>query len=187
MKYGLFDTTPLWDTLHEFYNGYKPERATSAGSVDADRGVFVRYTEEQFYKKSKDDFLTTILSSASIPTVFPHIQYEGQTLVDGGSMMNLDVTGAYDLCRKRFPAATKIVFDVLLCSGKTPTPIAIDPNKHHTLEMLSRYNQLNGVRKNLHDLDFAEEDLAGKVTFRYVFVPNEALPGSLVPLVPSLV
>lgn len=142
----------------------------------------MRSTEAQWFGKSPKDFLTTVGASASIPTAFPHINYENMTLIDGGTMINLDIPGAYARCQQVKPGA-QIILDVILCTGKTAQAVKLDPEHNHTIAMISRYQHLNTVKKNLHDLYYAMEDLKDKVTFRYVLMPNIDLPGKLVPLV----
>eukprot|EP01017_Pseudomicrothorax_dubius_P001444 TRINITY_DN0_c487_g1_i4.p1 TRINITY_DN0_c487_g1~~TRINITY_DN0_c487_g1_i4.p1 ORF type:complete len:202 (+),score=70.75 TRINITY_DN0_c487_g1_i4:2-607(+) len=138
-----------------------------------------RYTEAQFFNRSAEDFFTTIVTSASMPMVFPHIQYDGKVLVDGGSMINLDVGGAVARCREIVDNDEDIIIDVILTGGNSW--ISIDVSNANTLDMVSRYRELNSYRKSLTDLLHELEDYK-TVNFRYIITPSETLPGKLVPL-----
>eukprot|EP01017_Pseudomicrothorax_dubius_P022256 TRINITY_DN2400_c0_g1_i1.p1 TRINITY_DN2400_c0_g1~~TRINITY_DN2400_c0_g1_i1.p1 ORF type:complete len:350 (-),score=104.87 TRINITY_DN2400_c0_g1_i1:95-1144(-) len=177
-RHGIFDTAPLRETCRVIYENELPKRRLTLGVVDANKGEFIRYTEAQV-EKSMDDFLTSIVGSASIPMVFPHLQYEGKVLIDGGSIMNLDIGGAVGRCREIVDDDSDIIVDVVLTGGVHWIPINTQNN--HTLEMISRYRDLNAYRKSLTDLLHELQDYQ-RVNFRYIVYPTEKLPSALLPL-----
>ena len=46
-----------------------------------------------------DKFINAILASAAIPYIFPTIDMDGKTLIDGGAFSDLDLSEAILKCR----------------------------------------------------------------------------------------
>lgn len=69
-------------------------------------------------KVSKEDRIDSIISTASIPVVFPNINIGHHTLIDGYIYVNLALTEAILKCREFGFDDKDIIVDIVLCSGQ---------------------------------------------------------------------
>jgi len=175
-KSGIYDVTPLYDTFRKIYKGATPQRKMTTGSVDANTGWFQRYTEAEFFNKGAENFFKSVVSSASIPAVFEHVSYDKRVLVDGGTMINLDIGGAVERCREIVKDQKDIIVDVVLAAGATWVPINDKDVK--TKDIIYRVQDLNKYRKAMDDLIHEMTDYR-LVNFRYIVWPSAELPGGL--------
>jgi predicted acylesterase/phospholipase RssA len=67
-KSGVYNDQPLLDTLARFYkeNGNKIHRKMTVGTVDFNSGTY------QTFNETIDNPVKAVVSSGSIPLVFPH-------------------------------------------------------------------------------------------------------------------
>lgn len=99
-----------------------PKRKLNIGTVDANKGTFVRIDERKF--TSLDDFIESIMSSSAMPGLFPYKNAFGSTFIDGGSMINIDLVGGIQRCQEEGFADEDIIVDAVLCEGiKDVSPI----------------------------------------------------------------
>ena len=170
----IYDTTPLSDFLHKKFD--KPiQRKITLGTCDANNGTFVRFDESL----SHDDLITAVRCSSAMPILFPYVEFQGETYIDGGSVLNLDVGGAIERCRETTDNDTDIIVDVILCTGAFLK--VIDQSKDTTLQMLDRYLQIDSFSNSLDDLLHAREDYP-YINFRYIIMPSSPLPSGEIPL-----
>lgn len=73
------------------------KRKMIVGTVDINTGNYVTFNE-----KSADiaDMPRRVVSSASIPFVFPHQLIDNMTLMDGGTVWNINMVSAIERCRE---------------------------------------------------------------------------------------
>lgn len=170
----LFDSNPLYNLLEEKLS--KPVvRKLSLGSVDADRGQFVRFNESL----NRKDLLLAAMASAALPALFPYISLNNTNYVDGGVLLGVDVDGAVQRCREIVSNDSDIIVDVLMCSGDSLPKVKQDGDK--TLQMLGRFLQIHFYSSALDHLLHAFEDNPD-IFFRYVIMPTKSLASEPLPL-----
>jgi len=175
-KAGILDDTPLLEFFRSIYKGSFPQRKINSASVDANTGWYHRWTESEWFNKSSEDYFRSVLASASIPTIFPYVNYYNHTLIDGGTMINLDVGGAIERCKEIVTDQKDIIIDIVLCGGASWVPI--DASKDHTIDMIYRMQDLNAYRKALDDLIHELSDYP-LIKFRHIVWPSQQLPGGI--------
>ena len=90
----------LRNVLQDFPEGVK-RPSSMVGTVDANNAHYQRWFLEDIPQdKILDLGPSAIVSSASIPGVFPPTLYEGAVYVDGGTAMGLDAISAVENCLK---------------------------------------------------------------------------------------
>ena len=94
---GIFDTYPFGQTLYKFFGEYGPvKRKYVVSATDVATGAYIQYNE------TSADPVQDIISSASIPFVFPMITHEGPVYtVDGGVIWNTNLAAAVQRCKCR--------------------------------------------------------------------------------------
>ena len=111
---GLLDDSPLLTYISNVasqFSGFK--RKITVGSVDVNTGDFKTFSEDSDYK----DFPRRVVASASIPVVFPHMQIDNMTLVDGGARYMVNVASAVERCMEEVDDQSQITVDVSYCFG----------------------------------------------------------------------
>ena len=126
-----------------------------------------------------------IVSSASIPAVFPPVHIDDMALVDGGNFSNISIGDPIARCREEGVADEDIIVDAILCfSG------------YHTIE---KWNLADTVWKNALDYWYRRtsitqyyeyyEDMVRvtrgfpHINFRYTVAPMTDVPSAgLVPI-----
>ena len=170
----IYDTTPLLNFLTQKFT--KPiQRKITIGSCNANNGSFVRFDESL----SHDDLITAVRASSAMPILFPYVEFQGETYIDGGSVLNLDVGGAIERCREITDSDSDIIVDVILCTGAYLKDV--DQSKDTTLQMLDRYLQIDSFANSLDDLLHAKDDYS-YINFRYIIMPSSPLPSGEIPL-----
>ena len=111
---GFFNNTPLANLIEkimvqDFPKG--PQRKIVVGAVDINSGSFVTFTEKDY----PDKLVQGVVSSASIPFIFPHRLIDDYVLMDGGTVWNTNIISAIDRCREQVDDDSQIVLDILMC------------------------------------------------------------------------
>ena len=170
----IYDTSPLADFLKAKFT--KPiQRKITLGTCNANNGTFVRFDESL----SHEDIITAVRASSAMPILFPYVEFNGETYIDGGSVLNLDVGGAIERCREITDNDTDIIVDIILCTGAFLKDI--DQSQDTTLQMLDRYLQIDSFANSLDDLLHAKDDYS-YINFRYIIMPSSPLPSGEIPL-----
>jgi predicted acylesterase/phospholipase RssA len=170
----IYDTSPLNDFLHEKFT--KPiQRKITIGTCNANNGSFVRFDESL----SHEDLITAVRCSSAMPIIFPYVEFQNETYIDGGSVLNLDVGGAIERCREITDNDNDIIVDVILCTGAHLKDV--DQSADTTLQMLDRYLQIDSFSNALDDLLHAKDDYS-YINFRYIIMPSSTLPSGEIPL-----
>lgn len=117
-KAGLFNNAPLRDTLKKHSFKQTLHRDVFYGICNADKANF----EVHEYKEDEEvDLLhiESVMASAAIPAMFPPVidPRDGDTLIDGGAIWNVDLPSAIRGCRARGYEDKDIVVDIILCGG----------------------------------------------------------------------
>ena len=153
------------------------KRKISVGSVDLNKGEFVRFDESTPFI---DFIFKAARSSASVPLLFPPVEYEGMSLVDGGTLINLDIAGAVQKCLEIVNDQSDIILDIVMTN-----PIS----ELETQNTSSFYAIHNGWRAYQISRHFKQnEDLLRGITsfpnvnYRYIVAPEKSLSWGPVPL-----
>lgn len=80
-----------------------------------------------------------IVSSTSIPFIFPHRHLDGRILVDGGTAWKTNLISAIDRCMEVVDDESKIVIDVILCKG---TKLTKEINTQNAVENYLRHIEI---------------------------------------------
>lgn len=171
----LFDSTPLRDMFNTFLGGRSvaTDRSTCFGVSNLRTGRLERLCDE----KSVGGVINGAVASAAIPGVFLAQQIAGETYVDGGVTMNVDVIGAVLQCMKLGYPEESIIVDTIQCGGVNLAEMAGDLTQLTVLPILLRAAQM---------LDFADSQRAfvsaveafPAVNFRYRIMPTQPIAGS---------
>lgn len=93
---GAFDDSPLIGFLQKMLDEHPngPQRKVVVSAVDVNTGTYVTFTE----KDPIDKMIMGVVSSASIPFIFPHRKIGNNVLMDGGTVWNTNLVSAVDRC-----------------------------------------------------------------------------------------
>ena len=75
----------------------KIERKVVVGAVDFTTGAY-HSLDLADYRKS--EWSTAFISSASLPGIFPPVHLRDMHLMDGGTVWNIDLIGAFEKCHE---------------------------------------------------------------------------------------
>ena len=78
--------------VHQFPKG--PQRKLVISAVDVETGSYTTFTE----KEPLENLPGAVVSSASIPFIFPNKHLDGKILMDGGTVWNTNLVSAIDRC-----------------------------------------------------------------------------------------
>jgi len=137
--------------------------------VDLNTGEIVIFDETT----PKEHVKSAVLSSASIPVVFPVVRIDHQVLVDGGTFTNLDLSEGIIKCREQGFPDEKIIVDVIMCFDKV---VEIEP---WTMEIKKFKNAFEYYlrKEHLRDFYYYYEDVTRvvqgypDVVFRHLLTP----------------
>ena len=116
---GLFDSSPLYDTLEGFLDAYNYtiHRNVMTGAVDVETGEFAVY---DFDDLEPSEYSTGVVLSASVPFVFPYTHFKGRYLMDALSCgWNVNMLSAIDKCRQKVDHDSKIIVDIIVMYPET--------------------------------------------------------------------
>jgi predicted acylesterase/phospholipase RssA len=92
------------------------KRMLSIQSVDLKSGKIILFDE----RVPSDIRAKSVISSASIPFVFPPVEIEEYALVDGGTFMNLDIGDPVERCREIGYRDEDIIVDIMMGMAVSP-------------------------------------------------------------------
>ena len=116
-----------------------------------------------------------IVSSASIPFVFPHRVIENMTLMDGGTVWNLNLVSAIERCREQVDDDSQITIDVISCAR------VFRSDANHTDNAIGNWLKYRDIKtfnsgmRNVHEVQLAYP----KVNYRYFFQASAPLTSGL--------
>jgi len=174
---GLFDTTPMLETITNFLNSSGLKRTLVLGTVDAETGDYFVYDNKSLSDNEK--VRDGVMSSGAYPVIFPFYKFNNMYNMDGGVKRGIDIGSAIHRCEDRGFHEKDIVIDVVLCSIKTLDNV--DPTTLRPLSVLGRYLEIQAFDNSMRDLEdvlFYFKD----VTLRYLVAPTQKLPSNAIPL-----
>lgn len=120
------DSAPAVQTLTEIVGEVgEIKRRFVVSAVDANSGVYVPWTNEN---TDIDSLPQAVMSSASIPFVFPPQHMDGYVLMDGGSVWNINIPTAINTCLDQGYAQEDIILDVAICGYSSQEGGAVTNN-----------------------------------------------------------
>mmetsp|Transcript_12856 Transcript_12856/g.21745 ORF Transcript_12856/g.21745 Transcript_12856/m.21745 type:complete len:270 (-) Transcript_12856:151-960(-) len=113
-KSGFLDNAPMKKLLTNIFTAkeFKIQRELITGAIDADSG---RLVVTDFASLAHEEFVPAIVSSASVPGVFPFTDFQGMRLVDSlASGWNVNMVSAIQKCMERVQDHSRITLDVIV-------------------------------------------------------------------------
>ena len=140
-------------------------------AVDVNTGSYLLFDE------TTDDPVKAVLSSASIPFVFPNQKWGGHVAMDGGTVFNLNMVSAVHRCREIVDDDSMINIDILMCSAGKEAQEGWE-YKNKAVSNFLRYQDIKSAYESNDDVrEFMKA--FPKVNFRYYVEPTEPIPGGL--------
>ena len=122
----VLDSSPAVNTLTEIVNEIgEIKRNFVVSAVDANSGVYVPWTNEN---TTIETLPQAVMSSASIPFVFPPQHMDGYVLMDGGSVWNINIPTAINYCLDQGFTEEDIILDVAICGYSSKTEGSVKNN-----------------------------------------------------------
>ena len=146
------------------------KRKIAIACVDAVSGAYVTFDE------STKQPVKAIVSSASIPFVFPHQVWPetGVVCMDGGSVWNTNIVSAIKRCREIVDDDSKIILDIVICDAAHVDYIT---NTTNTISNFYRFKDIKNSVNSLSDIVEFQRAYPG-VNFRHFVQPTEPLKGN---------
>lgn len=110
----LLDTSPFAERLHAQFRNETLKRPLIVSAVDLNTGKVVIFDEEVL--KTGYDIAEAVLSSASIPGVFPPNKFMNGSFGDGGVFANLELTNGILKCKELGYDEKDIIVDIIMCT-----------------------------------------------------------------------
>lgn len=96
LESGIFNSEPLLNFVKGLYKDFGSfKRKIAVSAVDVNTGSYVTFTDKD---TSFWDYPLRVVSSASIPFIFPHRHVGNYILMDGGTVWNTNLVSAIDRC-----------------------------------------------------------------------------------------
>ena len=165
-KSGVYNDQPLIDTLTKLYKetGSTLHRKFTVGTVDFNSGTYRTFNE------TISDPIKAVVSSASIPLVFPHQTWPDpldMVCMDGGTLWNLNIVSAINRCREFVDDDSKITLDILVIGWSSQVPSYPAANLTSGVNNYQRYLELKKWTKGHRDI-YEFMKAYPKVNFRYL-------------------
>mmetsp|Transcript_12468 Transcript_12468/g.14015 ORF Transcript_12468/g.14015 Transcript_12468/m.14015 type:complete len:258 (+) Transcript_12468:338-1111(+) len=177
MREGLFDNSGEVEFLTNLFQQEFPDkkfhRKIIWNAVDFDSAEIVRFNE----KEDWDTIPSKIVASTSMPFAFPHMHIDNKTLVDGGSVWNVDYAAGITQCLDDGYKESDIIVDIILCTGMQ----ANGTTGYNTIQNYLRYRNIKAYYNSMSDLDEIKRGYE-EVNFRHLVVPKKPLPSGYIPL-----
>jgi predicted acylesterase/phospholipase RssA len=180
-KTSFADTSKFDAFVAEYLTGREYKRMLSISSVDLKTGKIVLFDEtvpDEIRVKS-------LISSASIPFVFPPVEIDDFVLVDGGNFMNLDIGDPIERCREKGFADVDIIVDIIMCLSDFPQIPNWKMGQTEFLDALSFFKRRKQMGEYYQDFEDLTRLTRGfhNVKFRYVLAPTKQPPiGGFIPI-----
>ena len=178
-KEGILNNKPLIDFVTKQTVGRTVRRKVSLALADANSADYVVY-DYNATDVMPEDYIESAIGSSAIPFAFPHVHRGNRTLIDGGSIWNLDIASAVRRCREVVDNDEDIIIDTISCSNHEIEKID-NIHKFSTFQHFMRGRELKAFYDDLDEIEKAKI-LFPDVTFRYSIAPSEVLSGSPIPL-----
>ena len=160
---GIFDSSPLFSLLTRLLAeaGGAFHRKLTVASANVDTGAYTLFNE------TDPEIIKGILSSASIPFIFPHQHWEdrGLVMMDGGTIWNLNLVSAVQRCQNEIGAVNEsdITIDLIICGNNKLNGWE---DRNNGYENYMRWKAINDYHSGLDDI-FEFKQAFPDVNFRY--------------------
>jgi hypothetical protein len=114
-------------------------------TVDTISGAYLQFDETT----PREEVAQAIISSASIPAVFPDQKYKGYVLMDGGTVWNTNLISAVEKCMDLVDDKSKIIVDIAICGHSELNSINETSN---TISNLMRYWDIRKYYNSMDDV-----------------------------------
>mmetsp|Transcript_1538 Transcript_1538/g.2713 ORF Transcript_1538/g.2713 Transcript_1538/m.2713 type:complete len:338 (-) Transcript_1538:193-1206(-) len=170
---GIFDSQPLSDFLTKIFEEFewKIKRKIVVSCVDVNSGSYVVFNEKT------TDIVNAVVSSASIPFIFPNVQFNASSVVcmDGGTVWNTNLVSAVERCREQVDDDSQITLDIVLCGS---SKLAHWEDKNNAYANWLRFGDIKSYYDDMADiLEFKQA--YPQVNYRHLVAPSEPLKGGL--------
>lgn len=128
--------------------------------------------------------LDALISSASIPWIFPPTKMDNEVLVDGGVYTNIDLSDAIVKCKDMGYEEKDIIIDAIFCFDKQ---VFLEEWSMFDSKYKNAY-QLYERKENFVNFYYYYEDITRVVRgypdvhFRHLIAPTMQLPGTWLPI-----
>ena len=168
-----FDDDPAIATLTRIYSytGGEIKRHFAVSAVDANTGDYNAMTDKN---TSFEDLPRSVMSSASIPVVFPALSLNGKVNMDGGTVWNTNLDSAIEQCLEIVDDPKDIIVDVAICGYSHLPELEVKKNA------LEDFLEAKSIRDYYHSTSGIWEQAAAYpgLDIRYYFQERTSCPGS---------
>lgn len=143
----------------------------AASCVDSNTGDYIIFNE------TVSNPAKAIISSSSLPFIFPHQIWEDQNgdkivCMDGGTVWNTNLVTAIQRCREQVDDDSEITLDVIDCGS--PDSVSSWKDNNNAASNYQRYRNIQSYTSDSNDLyEFLEA--FPNITLRYYVTPSEDL------------
>ena len=170
-KSGIFSTEPLKQFMDEILaKNLTLKRELIVGATNVKTGGFDIF---DFKNLSVNEYIFAILSSASVPFIFPTTNFQKNFYMDGGVKFSINIPSAIQKCRNLGFPDHKIVVDAVLCENNKME--RIDTKNLKTIGVMFRTAEIFISDNSAMDLEEVGR-IFPNVTLRYVVRPTKSLP-----------
>jgi predicted acylesterase/phospholipase RssA len=164
-EYGLYNTAAYMQTMTKLLQSNKAQRKINLVAADANSGRLIRFDESTF----KTSQVGLYVGASSFPGVFPHVPYNGMTLVDASVMNSLDLGGAITRCRNAGYADPNIIVDLIMTSSASTS--IVNCSDYNAFSMIGRLITVYAYSFVTTDLYHSLANYKD-VNFRYMVKPS---------------
>lgn len=157
---GIYNTQPLYDFIKKFFadHGNTFHRKLTVSAANINNGNY------EIFDEKSSDVPKAIVSSASIPFIFPNQNWgNGMVVMDGGTVYNTNLVSAVQRCKEIVDDESQIIMDIIVCSGHELGPWE---NRDNAMANYLRFEDAKTYNDDMADiLNFKQA--FPKVQFRY--------------------
>lgn len=142
-------------------------------AVDVNTGQYVTFDETIPFA----DVPMSIVSSSSIPFLFPPATFRGHLLMDGGTVWNTNMVSAVEKCRKMGFKDDDILLDILLLNQ----PELSQADRKKNMTTISNYFRRREIKDYYDTLSDVESFRRAEpnIDIRNLFIPSVPLASGL--------
>mmetsp|Transcript_17322 Transcript_17322/g.29135 ORF Transcript_17322/g.29135 Transcript_17322/m.29135 type:complete len:306 (-) Transcript_17322:238-1155(-) len=170
---GIFNDQPLTEFLDGVYKAhdYKLQRKVEVSCVDVNSGSYITFNE------TATDIVKSVVSSASIPFIFPHQYFPDRNIVcmDGGTGWNTNLVSAVRRCREQVDSDSQITVDIVMC-GSSFLSEWEDKNNGYSNQI--RFKEIRQYYDDLQDVYEFKQSFP-EVNYRHLVMPTGKIKGGL--------
>lgn len=94
---GLVDSAPLDNFILDVIGNKTLKRKLITGAVDVGSGQFIQLDSDHL---NPDEWHKAVVASGSVPGIFPTTKLRNWSLMDGGTVWNINPIGAINKCKE---------------------------------------------------------------------------------------